>query len=540
MPRAIETPVLVVGGGPVGLCMALDLAWRGIKSVLIERTDGAIHHPKTASLTHRTMEFCRRWGIGDRIRNCGFPLDYELSMLFCTSMVGAKLAEIPYPSLRDEVLRPETPEKKQRAPQLYFDPILAAVVRESASVDLRYHCELVSFEQHDDRVQAQACDPRTGETIEINAKYLVACDGAGSNVRRALGIEMQGDPALDHSAAIYLRSPGLLARHDKGQAERYIFVGPQGTWGNLTVVDGADLWRLTVLGFKSRAEIDAIDAPAWVRRCMGDDRIPFEIYDIQPWRRTRLVAERYSVGRVFLAGDSAHTMSPTGGFGFNTGLGDAVDLAWKLDAVLRGWAGPHLLASYAPERRPIGLRNVRAAAENYFSLVSATDCSEILDDTPAGAAVRKRVGEFMREATRTEWENLGVVLGYRYADSPICVSDGTPEPPDPRSQYIQTARPGHRAPHAWLPDGRSTLDLFGRGFVLLRFPGAPDAAPMAAAAATRGVPFTVVDIDAAAIAHLYERKLVLVRPDGHTAWRDDALPSDPLAVIDAVRGAAGS
>ena len=538
MSQKLNTPVLIVGGGPVGLCLSLDLAWRGIECLLIERTDGAIHHPKTAALTPRTMEFCRRWGIAERIRKCGFPDDYGLSMVFCTSMVGARLAEVPYPALKDEKEKPQTPERKQRAPQLYFDPILAATARERQGVRLRHHCELVSYQQDQDGVRAMARDPRSGETIEIEAQYLVACDGAGSGVRRSLGIEMEGNPALDYSVAIFLRSPGLIQRHDKGEAERYIFVGPQGTWGNLTVVDGADLWRLTVLGFKSKGEIDSLDAPAAVRRCMGTDAIAFDILDIQPWRRSRLVAQRYSEGRVFLAGDSAHTMSPTGGFGFNTGLGDAVDLAWKLEAVLRGWAGPGLLASYDAERRPVGVRNVGAAADNYFKLVSATNCEAILDESAEGEAVRKRVGAYMGEATKMEWENMGVTLGYRYEGSPIVVPDGTPEPADERTTYVQTARPGHRAPHAWLPDGRSTLDLFGKGFVLLRFPGAPDATPMARAAAERSVPLTVVDIASPEIAKLYERKLVLVRPDGHSAWRSDGLPDDPLALIDVARGAA--
>jgi 2-polyprenyl-6-methoxyphenol hydroxylase-like FAD-dependent oxidoreductase len=537
MPQKLNTPVLIVGGGPVGLCLALDLAWRGLECTLVERTDGSIRHPKTGSLTYRTMEFCRRWGIDQRIRAVGFPEAYGLSMVFCTSMVGPQLAVIPYPSRRDEKLLPQTPEKKQRASQLYFDPVLAQIVREKKTVDLRYHCELVSHEQHERGVTAQVQDMRSGETRAIEAQFMVACDGAGSGVRRALGIEMEGNPALDHSIAVFLRSPGLLKRHDKGDAERYIFIGPQGTWGNLTAVNGDDLWRLTVLGFKDKGAFDSFDATYWVRRCMGSDDIPFEIIDVLPWRRTRLVAQRYAEGRVFLAGDAAHTMSPTGGFGFNTGLGDVVDLGWKLEAVLRGWAGEGLLDSYDIERRPIGVRNGTAASDNYFKLVSATDCSRILDQTPEGDEVRRRVGEYMQEATRLEWENLGVVLGYRYSPSPICVDDGTPEPSDSRAVYVQTSRPGHRAPHAWLPDGRSTLDLFGKGFVLMRFAGAPDATPLVQAAAARGVPLHVENIEADEIAEIYEEKLVLVRPDGHCAWRSDAIPKNPLVVVDTVRGA---
>ena len=292
-----------------------------------------------------------------------------------------------------------------------------------------------------------------------------------------------------------------------------------------------------MLGFRSKEEIEGLDASEWVRRCLGRDDIGFEIIDVQPWRRSRLVAERYSQGRVFLAGDSAHTMSPTGGFGFNTGLGDAVDLGWKLEGALRGWAGPGLLASYDVERRPVGQRNVDAAAENYFKLVGAPDCSRILEGGASGDAERVRIGRQMEEQTRTEWENLGVVLGYRYEGSPVIVSDGTSEPPDDRSVYEQTARPGHRAPHAWLPDGRSTLDLYGRRFVLLRFDDTIEVAAFQSAAAARGVPLDWVDIDSPLVAALHGRALVLVRPDGHVAWCADAMPADALAVIDRVRGA---
>ena len=532
-----RTSVLIVGAGPVGLALAGDLGWRGVDCILVERSDGQVLQPKMDMVGIRTMEFCRRWGIGDRIRHETFPRDWELSMAFCTSMAGYPLTRIPYSSLQDDPEIPETPERKQRAPQLYFDPILADEARKRDGITLRYHCEFVSHTQDEDGVRAVARDVRTGETITIDAEYLVACDGAGSSIRRALDIPMEGDPVLDYSMAVYVRCPGLIHKHDKGQAERYIFIGPSGTWGNLTVVDGDAFWRLTVLGFKSKEEIDDFDPEPWVRRCMGSDDIEFEVVDVLPWRRARLVAREYSQGRVFLAGDSAHTMSPTGGFGFNTGLGDAIDLGWKLEGMLKGWGGPALLASYDAERRPIGWRNVSASAENYFKLISAENCADILDDTPEGAETRRRVGAYMHEATRMEWENLGVVLGYRYDSSPICVPDGSAPTPDQRSVYVPTSQAGHRAPHAWLPDGRSTLDLFGRSFVLLRFPGAPDASALVAAAKERGLPLEVVEIPDQDIARLYERKLVLVRPDGHSAWRGDTVPENIMQLLDRIRGA---
>jgi hypothetical protein len=273
----------------------------------------------------------------------------------------------------------------------------------------------------------------------------------------------------------------------------------------------------------------------WVRRCFGRDDIPFEIDSVLPWRRGRLVAERYSRGRAFIAGDAAHVMSPTGAFGMNTGIGDAADLGWKLEAVLRGWAPAGLLDSYDAERRPVGLRNVNAAADNFARLMSSLDYSGVMEQGARGDAIRKEVGRQLDEATRQEWEVLGVILGYRYEGSPICVADGTPATPDHPMEYIPTSRPGHRAPHGWLADGRSTLDLFGRGFVLLHF-GDSDPAPLMDAARRRDVPLTVTHIQDPAIAARYERAYVLVRPDGHVAWRGNKLPEAPLAILDRVRG----
>jgi 2-polyprenyl-6-methoxyphenol hydroxylase-like FAD-dependent oxidoreductase len=537
MTRRMEAPVLIVGGGPVGLSCALELAWRGIESLLVERTDGVVRYSKMGGVAIRTMEFCRRWGIAEAVRGCGFPEEYPLHQVFCTSLAGYLLKDIPYPSMGKEPIPPESPERRQRCPQLWFDPVLAKAARECGRVTLRYQCELESLEQHANAVRGIARDVETGERVEIDAQYVIACDGAGSSIRRALRIDFEGE-VLSYSTGIYFRTPGLVNLHNKGPAERYMLIGPEGMWGNLTVVDGDAYWRLTVTGARTKVEATDFDAVGALKRCLGTDAIPFEIDAVMPWRRSRLVAERFSNERIFLAGDAAHVTAPNGGYGMNTGIGDAVDLGWKIEGALAGWAGPGLLKSYEPERRPVAWRNVNAAAANFANVTPSLDYSGVLDDTPAGDAKRREIGEAFDRGTRGEWETLGVVLGYRYDPSPVIVPDGTaPTPDDPRS-YVPTSRPGHRAPHAWLQDGRSTLDLFGKGYVMLRFGrDAPDPAPFIAAATRRKVPLSVVDIADPAIAHLYERKLVLVRPDGHTAWRGDKVPVDPLAVIDTVRGA---
>ncbi len=532
-----KTPVLIVGGGPIGLALALDLGWRGLSATLVEQGDGAIHHPKMGIMNVRTMEFCRRWGIVERIHNGGFPPDYGLSITFCTSLFGPTLAREEFACMRDTPPPPESPERRQRGSQLWFDPLLAQSVRSYPSIDLRYGCRLDSFEQDAERVRARVTEIGSGRSFEMECDYLVACDGAGSTVRKMLGIEMLGNPVLSHSVAIFFRSPDLYRRHGKGDTERFVLVGDNGPWGALTAIDGRALWRLTMYRTEGRLQLSPEEVDAELLRMSGGP-FEYEVIDVLPWRRSQLVADRFGEGRVWVAGDAVHTMSPTGGFGMNTGMGDAVDLGWKLSAMLEGWGGEGLLASYGIERQPIGQRAVNAAAHTFKVLVSKGDYSAVLEETPEGDIARRELGLKLRKATYGEWDThtLGVQLGYRYEGSPICVPDGSAPVPDDHVVYTPTSRPGSRAPHAWLTDGRSTLDLFGRGFVLLRF-GTEDASPLERAAAERGVPLTVVDIEEPEIAKLYERRLVLVRPDGHVAWRGDALPQDALHLIDHVRGA---
>ena len=536
MTRRIEVPVLIVGGGPIGLTLALDLGWRGIECLLIEQGDGSIDLPRGAMVAARTMEFCRRWGIKDRIVSSGFPPGYKLDMVFCTSLAGHLLERDEYPSERDQRPPPESPEKRTWCPQLLFDPIIARAAGEQPGVSIRYSCRFDGFTEYPDRIVAAATDLASGEPVAIEALYLVACDGSASAVRKAAGIELEGAPVMSYSVNIFFRCPGFLAAHDKGEAERYLFVGTRGTWGNITVVDGNEEWRLTVIGTDARVDMSAFDARAEVMRAMGRSDVPFELIAVRPWRRSEAIAKDYRKGRVLLAGDAAHVMSPTGGFGMNTGVIDSVNLGWKLEAVLRGWGGAHLLDSYGPEQKPIARRNSEFSTRNFNAWVAAQgDCSLIFDDGPAGAQARRAVGTRLKDTLTSEWQCLGVQLGYRYEDSPICIEDGTPAPPDDVSRYVPTARPGSRSPHAFLPDGRSTLDLFGRRFVLLRF-GAADPGALAEAARERGVPLAVVDIAAPDIAALYQRELVLVRPDGHVAWRGDAA-FDAGHIIAVARGA---
>jgi 2-polyprenyl-6-methoxyphenol hydroxylase-like FAD-dependent oxidoreductase len=544
MDSSNNTPVLIVGAGPVGLALAGDLGWRGIACTLIEKGDGAIEQPKMDLVGVRTMEFCRRWGIADWVRDAPYPGDYPQDYVFLTALNGYELGREPFPGRAFEACPPESPQKRERVPQDMFDPILKRFAQSFPHVTLRYHCELTGYEQSANGITATVRAPRSGATETIAADYLIGTDGGGSTVREIAGIGMSGNPALTYTTNVIFRCPDFPSLHDKGKGYRFIFIGPEGTWLTIVAVNGADRFRMSVVGTPDKVSHSEADIRAALERAMGRD-FDYDVLSVMRWVRRELVADSYSSGRVLIAGDAAHLNSPTGALGMNTGIQDIVDLGWKLEAVLRGWGGERLMASYEAERRPVAIRNVTASTENLKRMLSTRSerppPPELFQDGSEADAIRKDYGAWFTETMRHEWFMNGFHLGYRYDDSPIIWPDGTPAPPLETSTYTQTARPGARAPHVWLADGRSTLDLYGKGFVLLRLGvDAPAGEGIVGAAKARGVPLTVAPLDEPAVLDAYQRRLVLVRPDGHVAWRDDVEPADPAVLIDVVRGASPS
>jgi 2-polyprenyl-6-methoxyphenol hydroxylase-like FAD-dependent oxidoreductase len=537
VPPPAEVPVLIVGGGPVGLGLAIDLGLRGIRCLLVEQGDGTIEHPRANAQNARTMEFCRRWGVADQIRAEGTPPDFPHTVLYVTSMNGWEIARLDRPTHGGGAPLAISPERPQRCNQIWFDRILAERAATLPSVTMRFGCRFDTFAETPEGVTAALEDRATGRRHEVRAQWLVACCGGRSAIPRLVGAGTDVAPALGYPVNIFFRTRELWAHHDKGKSSLNFLIGPEGLWGNVTAIDGRELWRLTLQGTETWVDPKTIDVDAMLRRAIGAD-FPREVIRTVGWTRRDFVAPRYRFGRVLIAGDCAHQHSPAGGFGMNTGMGDAVDLGWKLAAVVEGWGGPALIDSYEIERRPVGIRNVAAATAN-FRAQTVTGTEAVCDDTPAGGALRERLGARLAEEHRKQFISDGIALGYAYDPSPVVVPDGSPRPDDSIQRYAPTTRPGSRAPHATMADGRSTLDLFGDGFVLMRLGArAPDAGGLAAAAASRRVPLRVETVDDAAVAALYERRLVLVRPDGHVAWRGDDVPADPLSVIDRVRGAA--
>jgi 2-polyprenyl-6-methoxyphenol hydroxylase-like FAD-dependent oxidoreductase len=532
-------PVLIAGGGPSGLALAIELGWRGIRCLVVEQTEGKVEFPTTNLANTRTCEHLRRWGLADRMRyESGYPTDYPRNYVFVTRMNGYEVARFDHPANGDPNSRsPYSPEGRLWISKPYFDPVLRHHVSTLPTVEVRYQNSLESFRQDDQKVVADVVDTQSGKHTPIEADYLVGCDGGKSIARHRLGIQLQGVFAQGMNVAVLFRSP-LLSMSRHGPAVQYQIINAQ-IQGAIAAVDGRDLWRLNIRGVRPE-QLDSLNAPEKVRYALGEN-IPFEILAVRPWTGHCVVAERYQDNRVFLAGDAAHLLWPAGGFGMNTGVGDAVDLGWKLTAVHQGWGGSRLLESYEPERRPIGMINVNEAGEMRAGFDTQIPFSPVLEeDSEEGNLLRQkaRAAILRTRAKEFQHDSAGIELGYRYENSPICVPDGTAAPALDHGLYVPSTWPGARAPHVWLKDRRSTLDLFGRGFTLLVLSSKiTDTAPFAIAARKVGLPLDVVSLDEPQVGQAYERPLVLVRPDGHVAWRGDALPADATEIIDRVRGA---
>ncbi len=332
-------PVLIVGAGPVGLALAGDLGWRGVASLTVEQTDGTIFQPKMDMVSVRTMEICRRWGIAEWVEKSRYPLDYPQDNVYLTTLNGFELGRQTFPPRGLEMRPEQSPQKRERCPQDIFDPILQRFVNQYPHANLRLRTEFIDYTETPETVRVRLKSLDTGETYVVTTDYLVGCDGGSSKVRAQAGITMVGEPLLTYTTNVLFRSESLPAVHDKGLAYRFIFIGPEGTWATLVAINGGDLWRFSHVGTSEKRTYTTDELRAFIIRAVGKE-FDFEIISVLPWVRRELVASSYGSGRVYIAGDAAHLTSPTGGFGMNTGIGDAVDLGWKLQAMLEHWGGP--------------------------------------------------------------------------------------------------------------------------------------------------------------------------------------------------------
>jgi 2-polyprenyl-6-methoxyphenol hydroxylase-like FAD-dependent oxidoreductase len=551
---SFETEVLIVGGGPVGKLLALFLDRYGVKSVVFNTEDGMPTHPRGSAHNPRTMEHYRRLGISGAIRKLGLPPDHPKDAAYFTRLSGWEIARYRMPSeielARLSAATPVTdqiPEPILRASQMRVSDFLLKHLRKRPNVELRFGWEADQFSQDADGVLLTARHVTNGRSEQWRARYLIGCDGGHSAVRRSLGIRYSGYDRLEQAylggrmISSYLRAPTLYRDYLGGRrAWMYWVVNPE-LRSTLFTLNGNDEFMFYTKPKDPEAPPDDAAVRHALFRSIGAE-VPVELIGHQPWTAgAALVAERFADRRILLAGDAVHLFTPTGGFGMNTGVDDVANLSWKLAATLQGWGGKSLLNSYESERKPIAVRNTRAARAIARQVGVLDIPAGMEEDSPIGAEQRQEVGAQVSTYLGTQFAPIGVELGARYDGSHIIASDEA-APTDCIVQYIPTGQPGGRAPHSWLGAGRgigdSLYDCLGNGFTLLRLaPKSTDGAGLAEAAKRSGMPLEILDVVDTATRDLYGADLVLIRPDQHIAWRGAESPSDANAIVARIIGA---
>ena len=532
-----DPDVLVTGAGPVGLSLAIELGHRGVSCLVVERNDRVGYSPRAKTTNVRTREHLRRWGIADALRQASpIPPDYGANVVFATRMNGPLLARFENAMHARRERNELFSEEAQWVPQYTLEEVLRKHAASLPGVRIEFGCEMSGFEQDAQGVAARLRDLATGRARTVRSRYLVGADGARSKARDAIGATMLGHSPGMKNYSIIFRAPGLAARHGHGEAFMYWLVNPD-VPALLGPMDQHGLWFFMATKLADDVDPASVDPVALIRRGTGLHDLAIDVVRTDPWVAHSLIADRYASGRVFLAGDACHLHPPFGGFGMNMGIGDAVDLGWKLAATLQGWGGPELLASYQEERRPVHQRVIDEATANYATLGNQLVRPALEASGPEGDAVREEVAAQIRATKRREFDTLGVVLGYNYTGSPIVVPDGTAPPPPDTMRYVPSAVPGCLAPHAWLADGSSLYDHFGAGFTLLLTAGDLDEASRCAAiAAERALPLTVTCPPDRELESLYAARYVLIRPDQHVAWRGQSLPTHLGPLLDRITG----
>ncbi|MHC5560926.1 FAD-dependent monooxygenase [Kocuria sp. U4B] len=539
-----EAAVLIAGGGPSGLVLALELDRLGVPSVVVEpRAEVDHHRPRAKTTNARTMTLLRRLGLAEELRAAAaLPVSWSEDVAFCTSLVGHELRRFRHAFQLHAGRWDLQPECGQQVPQPVVEEVLRAAVARSTRAalytGLTVHQARAVPDGGDVRAVAEVTDA-SGGLREIACGYLVGADGGSSAVRRSLGIRLEGGSAARSNLNVVFRSPDLAAKVALDPAVQYWVVGQKAA-GMIGRMDLQDTWWTILQGVDGERTPE--EAEKLVKDLVGAD-FTMEIIETDPWTARMLLAPSYGRDGILLVGDAAHLNPPWGGHGFNTCVADAVNLAWKLAAVQHGWGGPGLLASYEQERRPVAQRMIREAAANGKALAYDFVDTHLNEDGPEGEAARARAHEALA-VKESEFLSLGLVLGACYAGSSLNSPDGTQPPPEDPVRYVPSASPGCLLPHAWLADGRSVYDLLGEGFTLLVDGTAPHAAvkpwdEAAAQARAAGIPVVVqvvADVDGDLPAReLWGASTVLVRPDQHVAWRGDA----PAAALGALHRAAG-
>ena len=538
----MESDLLIIGAGPVGTCLAIDAAQRGLNVTLVEaRRADEPPDAKCNTIASRTMETFRRFGISKTVRDAGLLDDYPTDTVYAVTLRGPELTRIRMPSRIERGAQGFhdsawlTPEGMVRQSQLFLEPILRERLLKEVSVHFLPQHSLAAFTQDDTGVHA-ICT-HDGREIRISARYLIGCDGGASSVRKTLGIKLLGDAELGRTRTTLVRSKDIKPLFGERRLAWMNWISNPNVSGNVIAINGDDLWLLhrTV---PPSIDFEALDLDQSIRDLLGVDcEFQYESLHHQDWTGRRLVAERFREGRAFLAGDAAHLWVPYAGYGMNAGIADATNLSWLLSAVIQGWGHESILDAYEAERLPITDQVSRLAmgkmAENAAAIAKRTMPSHLGEDSERGRTARTQLGEQLFALNVPQMAPEGLNYGYYYDQSPIIHYDGESAPQYDMGTYTPSTVPGCRLPHFWI-GGESILDQLGDDYTLLSF-GLADATMLHETFTNKGIPLTVLQLDAELPAHI-DQPLLIVRSDQTIVWRGTSLPKDRDAFADKLAG----
>jgi 2-polyprenyl-6-methoxyphenol hydroxylase-like FAD-dependent oxidoreductase len=542
----LQAQILVVGAGPVGLTLAMDLAQRGISVVVAEiRHRGEPPSVKCNHVSARSMEIFRRLGVAKTLREAGLPADHPNDVSYRTTFTGEELSRIHIPARQHRYTDKSgpdgwwpTPEPPHRINQIYLEPVLFAHAQAASGVRILNRTRIDEFSQDEDGVRAQGVNLETGEQVVVRCDYLVGCDGGRSGVRKAMGARLSGTDVVGRVQSTFFRAPDLLSRASSAPAWATFSLNPRRT-GNVYAIDGRETFLLHNYLRADETDFEAIDRDWAIRTILGvgaDFR--YDIISKEDWIGRRLVADRFRDRRVFICGDASHLWIPMAGYGMNAGIADAMNLSWQLAARLNGWGAQGVLRAYEAERLPITEQVSKFAMDHALALQKERDGvpAGIEQPGPAGEAARAAAGQSLYALNVKQYCCAGLNFGYFYDASPLIAYDGEPAPAYTMDRFTPSTVPGCRTPHVWLQDGRSLYDAMGPEYTLLRFDASADPRPLQEAAARRGLPLAVLDVKSAQADGVYRHAFVLSRPDQHVAWRGDRIPENAVALVDRVRG----
>jgi len=553
MTERYDVPIAVAGLGPVGSCLAIGAALRGIDVVVVEpRAADELPSAKCNTVAARTMETFRRFGIADEVRAAGLPDDYPTDVIYTSSVAGPEIVRIAQPSRNERHLdgypdsRWATPEPVVRISQIFLEPILWAHVRSLPNVTVLHDTSVERYEQAADGVTTHA-RRADGTEVVVTSRFLVGCDGGRSTIRKAMGVALVGDAEIGRTRTSLVRSAGIRELFGERRPAWMSWIVNDRVRGNVIAIDGDERWLLH-RSVPPGANFDDVDPDASIQALLGADApVAYEVLGHEDWVGRRLVAERFRDGNVFIAGDAAHLWVPFAGYGMNAGIADAVSLAWLLSAVLAGWAPETILEAYEAERLPITDQVSRFAMdlvlENAAAMGASAPPPELADPGPAGQELRDVIGPILRDLNLPQFAPEGLNFGYFYEGSPIICADGAQAPPYTMGEITPSTVPGCRLPHFDVASPRTgapsqpILDLLGPDYTLIRFDPQVDVTGFLADALARGLPVVLVDAEAPPDPEVFSHPLLIVRADQHVAWRGDHLTAGEV-LVDRLRGVA--